>query len=72
MLYLNKWESIVKFCVNSSTNYLKKATVGPCNAPKPSMVDFVGRAKWNAWNDLKQISQVNKTKFKKFYNIFHI
>jgi peroxisomal 3,2-trans-enoyl-CoA isomerase len=37
----------------------KQATVGTCNTPKPSMVDFVNRAKWNAWSDLKSLSQVN-------------
>lgn len=31
----------------------KQATIGKCNTPKPSMVDFVGRAKWNAWSELK-------------------
>jgi len=37
----------------------KQATVGPCNAPKPGMMDFVNRAKWTAWSDLKSLSQVN-------------
>ncbi|XP_072014091.1 enoyl-CoA delta isomerase 2-like [Amphiura filiformis] len=35
----------------------KQATIGPCNAPKPGAFDFVGKAKWSAWNDLGQISQ---------------
>lgn len=30
----------------------KQATVGECNVPKPGMVDFVGRAKYNAWKAL--------------------
>ncbi|XP_067910622.1 enoyl-CoA delta isomerase 2, mitochondrial isoform X2 [Heterodontus francisci] len=30
----------------------KQATQGPCNAPKPSMLDFVNKAKWEAWNSL--------------------
>ncbi len=27
----------------------KQATVGDCNTSKPSMLDFVGKAKWNSW-----------------------
>lgn len=30
----------------------KQATIGKCTTSKPSMVDFVGRAKWNAWSEL--------------------
>lgn len=37
--------------------FFTKATIGKCNTPKPSMVDFVGRAKWNAWSEL-DMSQV--------------
>lgn len=36
----------------------KQATIGPCNTPKPGMMDFVNRAKWTAWSELK-ISKVN-------------
>lgn len=35
----------------------KQATVGVCNAKKPSMVDFVGKAKYDAWNKLGQMSK---------------
>uniref|UniRef100_A0A8C8AJR0 ACB domain-containing protein n=1 Tax=Otus sunia TaxID=257818 RepID=A0A8C8AJR0_9STRI len=28
------------------------ATEGPCNSPKPGMLDFVKKAKWDAWNSL--------------------
>ena len=35
----------------------KQATEGPCNAPKPGMMDFVGKAKWGAWNGLKDMPQ---------------
>ena len=35
----------------------KQATVGACNAPKPGMMDFVGKAKWEAWNGLGKMSQ---------------
>ncbi|XP_029656116.2 enoyl-CoA delta isomerase 2 isoform X1 [Octopus sinensis] len=35
----------------------KQASIGDCNAKKPSMVDFVGKAKYDAWNKLKGMSQ---------------
>ncbi|XP_069709681.1 enoyl-CoA delta isomerase 2 isoform X2 [Phaenicophaeus curvirostris] len=37
----------------------KQATEGPCNSPKPSMLDFVKKAKWDAWNSLGNLSQDN-------------
>lgn len=33
----------------------KQATVGPCTAAKPGLLDFTGRAKWTAWNDKKDL-----------------
>ncbi|XP_020829473.1 enoyl-CoA delta isomerase 2 [Phascolarctos cinereus] len=30
----------------------KQATEGPCTSPKPGMLDFVSKAKWDAWNAL--------------------
>lgn len=35
----------------------KQATKGPCNTPKPGMLDFVNKAKWDAWTSLGSISQ---------------
>ncbi|NXH58432.1 ECI2 isomerase, partial [Rhabdornis inornatus] len=35
----------------------KQATEGPCNAPKPGMLDFVKKAKWDAWNSLGHLSK---------------
>uniref|UniRef100_A0A8C3QZL6 Enoyl-CoA delta isomerase 2 n=2 Tax=Cyanoderma ruficeps TaxID=181631 RepID=A0A8C3QZL6_9PASS len=35
----------------------KQATEGPCNAPKPGMLDFVKKAKWDAWSSLGNLSQ---------------
>ena len=35
----------------------KQATTGPCDKPKPGMMDFVGKAKWEAWNELGKMSQ---------------
>ena len=36
----------------------KQSTIGSCNTPKPGMMDFVGKAKWNAWTQLGKISKV--------------
>ncbi|XP_003468868.2 enoyl-CoA delta isomerase 2 isoform X2 [Cavia porcellus] len=30
----------------------KQATEGPCNVPRPPVLDFVSKAKWDAWNAL--------------------
>lgn len=35
----------------------KQATVGKCNTSKPGVFDFVGQAKWNAWNNLGEITK---------------
>ncbi|CAN8025813.1 unnamed protein product, partial [Ixodes persulcatus] len=35
----------------------KQATVGKCNVAKPGTFDFVGKAKWEAWNKLRDMSQ---------------
>ncbi|XP_028288652.1 enoyl-CoA delta isomerase 2 isoform X1 [Parambassis ranga] len=35
----------------------KQATQGPCNTPRPGMLDFVNKAKWDAWKSLGSISQ---------------
>ncbi|NWX15248.1 ECI2 isomerase, partial [Aegotheles bennettii] len=37
----------------------KQATEGPCNSPKPGMLDFVKKAKWDAWKSLGSLSQDN-------------
>ncbi|CAO1632119.1 unnamed protein product [Parajaminaea phylloscopi] len=31
----------------------KQANVGDVNTARPGMLDFVGKAKWDAWNKLK-------------------
>ncbi|XP_037934454.1 acyl-CoA-binding domain-containing protein 6-like [Teleopsis dalmanni] len=36
--------------------YYKQATIGQCNAEKPSIFNMQGRAKWNAWNELGNMS----------------
>ncbi|KAG8442441.1 hypothetical protein GDO86_011285 [Hymenochirus boettgeri] len=35
----------------------KQATQGPCNTPKPGMLDFVNKAKWDAWKSLGSLSK---------------
>ncbi|KAK2579987.1 hypothetical protein KPH14_012246 [Odynerus spinipes] len=35
----------------------KQATVGDCNTERPGMLDFKGKAKWDAWNSKKGLSQ---------------
>jgi len=35
----------------------KQGTIGKCNAKEPGAFDFVGKAKWNAWNSLGDMSQ---------------
>nr|XP_056710810.1 enoyl-CoA delta isomerase 2-like [Euleptes europaea] len=35
----------------------KQATQGPCNTPKPGMLDFINKAKWDAWNSLGTLPQ---------------
>ncbi|XP_030064548.1 enoyl-CoA delta isomerase 2 isoform X2 [Microcaecilia unicolor] len=37
----------------------KQASQGPCNAPKPGMLDFVNKTKWDAWNSLGNLSKDN-------------
>lgn len=37
-------------------NY-KQVTVGDCNTPRPGMLDFKGKAKWDAWDALKGTSK---------------
>lgn len=38
-------------------SYYKQATVGPCSTPRPSFWDVVGKAKWDAWNSLGEMSK---------------
>ncbi|XP_072273960.1 acyl-CoA-binding protein [Pyxicephalus adspersus] len=35
----------------------KQATVGDVNTARPGMLDFKGKAKWDAWDSKKGISQ---------------
>ncbi|KIK99969.1 hypothetical protein PAXRUDRAFT_822148 [Paxillus rubicundulus Ve08.2h10] len=40
----------------------KQATEGDVNTPKPGLFNFVGAAKWNAWNEVKGRSQEDAQK----------
>ncbi|KAK7880389.1 hypothetical protein WMY93_032979, partial [Mugilogobius chulae] len=35
----------------------KQSTLGPCSTARPGMLDFVNRAKWDAWNALGNVSK---------------
>jgi len=37
--------------------YYKQATVGDVNTARPGMLDFTGKAKWDAWESVKGTSQ---------------
>lgn len=37
--------------------YFKQATVGPCKIARPSMLDFSGCAKWDAWTALGDLAK---------------
>ncbi|XP_053198552.1 acyl-CoA-binding domain-containing protein 5A [Scomber japonicus] len=38
-------------------SYYKQATVGACNIPRPGFWDAVGKAKWDSWNSLGDMSK---------------
>merc|ERR1712241_255947 len=35
----------------------KQASIGDCNTSRPGMMDFKGKAKWDAWNGKKGVGQ---------------
>jgi len=35
----------------------KQAEIGNCNIPKPSIFNMEGRAKWDAWNELRDVDR---------------
>lgn len=37
--------------------YYKQGQIGPCNVPKPSWYDMKAKSKWEAWNNLGNLSQ---------------
>ncbi|XP_062823495.1 acyl-CoA-binding protein [Anolis carolinensis] len=43
-------------------SHFKQATVGDVNTERPGMLDFKGKAKWDAWNGLKGMSKEDAMK----------
>ncbi|XP_059555672.1 acyl-CoA-binding protein-like [Myotis daubentonii] len=43
-------------------NRYKQATVGDTNTERPGMLDLKGKAKWDAWNELKGTSKEDTMK----------
>ncbi|KAJ7587393.1 acyl-CoA-binding protein [Mycena floridula] len=37
--------------------YYKQATIGDVNTARPGMLDFTGKAKWDAWDSVKGTSK---------------
>ena len=37
--------------------YFKQATVGDINTSRPGILDFAGKAKWDAWNSVKGLDK---------------
>lgn len=35
----------------------KQGSIGDCNTPRPGLLDFKGKAKWDAWDAKKGLSQ---------------
>merc|ERR1711929_11291 len=49
--------------------FYKQATVGDVNVDRPGMLDFKGKAKWDAWNGKKGMSQDDaKAKYVEYAN----
>ncbi|KAI9463210.1 acyl-CoA-binding protein [Lactarius psammicola] len=38
-------------------SYYKQATIGDVNTERPGLMNFTGKAKWDAWNERKGTSQ---------------
>ncbi|KAF7328046.1 Acyl-CoA-binding protein [Mycena kentingensis (nom. inval.)] len=45
-------------------SYYKQATIGDNTTTRPGMLDFVGKAKWDAW---KKVEGTSKEDAQKFY-----
>eukprot|EP00800_Vazella_pourtalesii_P011717 TRINITY_DN2825_c0_g1_i1.p1 TRINITY_DN2825_c0_g1~~TRINITY_DN2825_c0_g1_i1.p1 ORF type:complete len:126 (-),score=31.51 TRINITY_DN2825_c0_g1_i1:123-452(-) len=38
-------------------SHFKQGTIGKCDMPRPGMLDFTGKAKWDAWSALGDMSK---------------
>ncbi|XP_042541186.1 acyl-CoA-binding protein [Dipodomys spectabilis] len=43
-------------------SHFKQATVGDVNTDRPGLLDLKGKAKWDAWNQLKGMSKEDAMK----------
>jgi len=43
-------------------SHYKQATIGDVNISRPGMLDFVGKAKWDAWKELEGTSKEDAEK----------
>lgn len=43
-------------------SYYKQATEGPCNTTQPYFFNVVERAKWDAWNGIKEMNKEDAMK----------
>uniref|UniRef100_A0A8C5QDC6 Acyl-CoA binding domain containing 4 n=1 Tax=Leptobrachium leishanense TaxID=445787 RepID=A0A8C5QDC6_9ANUR len=50
--YRPSYEEMLRFY-----SYYKQATLGPCSIPRPGFWDPIGRYKWDAWNQLGDMTQ---------------
>jgi diazepam-binding inhibitor (GABA receptor modulator, acyl-CoA-binding protein) len=44
-------------CPSLQSPSLQQGTIGDCNTERPGMFDFTGKAKWDAWNSVKGLTQ---------------
>ncbi|QRV89936.1 acyl-CoA-binding protein [Ceratobasidium sp. AG-Ba] len=42
--------------------YFKQGSIGDVNTPRPGMLDFVGKAKWDAWKGVEGTSKEDAQK----------
>ena len=63
--FYNKAEQVKQLQSCSDENklylykYYKQATAGDNDTEQPSFFNFIGKAKWNAWNEVKGTSKTD-------------
>ncbi|KDQ57061.1 hypothetical protein JAAARDRAFT_194244 [Jaapia argillacea MUCL 33604] len=43
-------------------SHYKQATIGDVNIPRPGLMDFTGKAKWDAWKKVEGVSKEDAMK----------
>ncbi|KAG9104445.1 hypothetical protein FRC06_002391 [Ceratobasidium sp. 370] len=43
-------------------SYFKQGTIGDVNTPRPGLLDFVGKTKWDAWKSVEGTSKEDAQK----------